>query len=75
MRIGIMLRAFDEKGGVGVYTRNLRSPLLTAGPEHEYFLYMTSDRHRDDFATHKNVTVRTVKAPGKALWDQVAMPY
>ncbi len=75
MRIGIMLRAFDEKGGVGVYTRNISRQLLNTGPEHEYFLYMTSDRHRDDFATHKNVTVRTVNAPGKVLWDQVAMPY
>lgn len=75
MRIGIMLRAFDEKGGVGVYTRNVTRQLLDSGPEHDYFLYMANDRYRDDFAACRNVTARVVKAPGKALWDQVAMPY
>jgi glycosyltransferase involved in cell wall biosynthesis len=75
MRVGIMLRAFEEKGGVGVYTRNVTRQLIDIAPEHDYFLYMTSDRHRDDFAADRNVTVRAVKAPGKALWDQVAMPY
>ena len=28
MRIGIMLRAYDEYGGVGVYTRNIVKELL-----------------------------------------------
>ncbi len=32
MRIGIMLRAFDEKGGIGVYTRNITRHLLDTGP-------------------------------------------
>jgi glycosyltransferase involved in cell wall biosynthesis len=70
-----MLRAFDEKGGVGVYTRNITRQVLNTGPEHEYVLYFSNDRHRSEFANDNNVTVRVVKTPGKVLWDQVAMPY
>ena len=39
MRIGVMLRAFEEKGGVGVYTRNITRHLLEKAPQHEFFLY------------------------------------
>lgn len=74
MRIGIMLRAFDEKGGVGVYTRNITTQLIAHGPQHEFFLYFISRDHFDEFADQPNVQVRAVAAPGKALWDQIAMP-
>jgi glycosyltransferase involved in cell wall biosynthesis len=75
MRIGIMLRAFDEKGGVGVYARNVTKHLLQIGAQHRFFLYFSSARHPDEFAGYENATVRAVRAPGKALWDQLAMPY
>ncbi len=75
MRIGIMLRAFDEKGGVGVYTRNVTRQLIAAGPEHEFFLYFTDNRHREDFASYRNVVIRAAKAPGKLFWDQITVPY
>jgi len=70
-----MLRALDEKGGIGVYTRNITRQLLKTGPEHNYFLYLAGNRDRDNFTAYKNVTVRTVMAPGKVLWDQIAVPY
>lgn len=70
-----MLRAFQEKSGVGVYTRNITRQLIEKAPQHEYFLYLANDTHFDDFSDHKNVTARAVRMPGKALWDQLAMPF
>ena len=42
MRIGIMLRAFDEKGGVGVYARNITKHLVESDQKNDYFLYYAS---------------------------------
>ena len=75
MRIGIMLRAYEEKGGVGVYTRNICQQLLEQEPQHEYFLYFTNDNHLADFANFQNVKARAVKSVSKVIWDQICMPY
>ncbi|MFO7539898.1 MAG: glycosyltransferase family 1 protein, partial [Chloroflexota bacterium] len=74
MRIGIMLRAIDEKGGVAVYTRNIVAELLRHDPENEYVLFYRDGANSGRFAHHANVQERLVQAPNKALWDQVAMP-
>ena len=42
MRIGVMLRAIEEKGGVGVYTQNLTRELLELDRENEYVLFYRS---------------------------------
>ena len=44
MRIGMMLRALDEKGGIGVYARYLTEELLTLDQRNEYVLYYRSLR-------------------------------
>ena len=39
MRIGIMLRAYDESGGIGVYTRNLVRELLEIDQKNHYVFF------------------------------------
>jgi glycosyltransferase involved in cell wall biosynthesis len=75
MRIGMMLRAFDEKGGVGVYARNVVRELLKIDTRHQFVLFYRDAANLGSFADHKNVTERVVKASNKALWDQIAIPY
>jgi hypothetical protein len=36
MRIGVMLRDLDQKGGTGVYTRHLMEALLRLYTENDY---------------------------------------
>ena len=75
MRIGMMLRAFDEEGGVGVYTRNLVRELLDIDGANDYVLFYRNAASMGRFAHYKNVTERVVRAPNKAFWDQIAIPY
>lgn len=74
MRIGVMLRAFEEQGGVGVYTRNVTRHLLRAAPQHEFFLYFGRRQDLGAFAEFGNAVERFVPLGNKAIWDQVKMP-
>jgi glycosyltransferase involved in cell wall biosynthesis len=75
MRIGMMLRSWDERGGIGVYTRNLVQELLNIDRRNHYILFYRDAAHLGRFADYDNVTERIVKAPNKAFWDQLAIPY
>lgn len=74
MRIGIMLRAYEEKGGVGVYTRNVTRHLIESAPQHEFFLYFSNPDSVGAYAQFPNAQARYVPARGKFAWDQLAMP-
>lgn len=74
MRIGMMLRTFDEKGGVGVYARNITAELLAMDRKNEYFLYYRSASHLGTHGHHPNVTERLIEGRNNALWDQVRIP-
>lgn len=74
LRIGLMLRALEERGGIGVYTRNLTEEILALGTEHEYVLFYSTPKQLGRYADRPNVRERVVRAPGRVLWDQVAMP-
>ena len=73
MRIGLMLRALDERGGVGVYAYNITKELLKLETGHEFFFYYRSSAPLGTFSS-ENVTEKVLRAPGKALWDQVRVP-
>ena len=75
MRIGIMLRSIDEKGGVGVYTRNIVKELLQIDQKNEYMLFYAHPSYLGSFSRHSHVTERWVKGSNKAYWDQIAIPY
>ena len=74
MRIGIMLRALDEKGGVGVYTRNIVQELLNVDRRNQYILFYANPSNIGRFSQFINVVERVVKAPNKAFWDQISIP-
>lgn len=75
MRIGVMLRAYDETGGIGVYARNLVPELLRVDGNNHYVLWYRDPRHIGRFAHCANVTERCVRGRNNALWDQLAIPY
>jgi hypothetical protein len=63
MRIGIMLRAYEEKGGVGVYTRNITRHLVEHAPQHEFFLYFSNQNSLDAYAVYPNAHARFAETP------------
>lgn len=74
MRIGFMLRPYDEKGGIGVYTRNLVRELLEIDGENQYFFYYKNPELVGTHSDRANVTERYVRTKNKILWDQIAIP-
>lgn len=68
-----MLRSIDEKGGVGVYTRNIVKELLQLDSKNEYVLFYANPANIGLFSHHANVTERCIKGANKAYWDQVAI--
>jgi len=74
MRIGIMLRSIDEKGGVGVYAQNIVSELLQIDKNNEYILFYANPANLGLFSQHENAREVWVKGRNKAVWDQVSIP-
>lgn len=74
MRIGVMLRAIEERQGIGIYTRNLMDELLALDKKNEYVLYLRQPGLAERFAGRNQVSTRLIKAPNKSAWDQWAIP-
>ena len=74
MLIGIMLRSIDEKGGVGVYTRNIVKELLQLDKNNEYILFYANPANLGLFSHHENAREVWVRGRNKAIWDQVSIP-
>lgn len=74
MRIGVMLRAIEEKQGIGIYTQNLMDHLLALDRENSYVLFYRNPAWVGRFADRPRVKERLLTAPNKLLWDQVAVP-
>ena len=74
MRIGLMLRAVEEKGGVGVYARNITAELLAFDRANEYVLYYRNPARLGSFDKYENVTERVIKGSNNAVWDQLLIP-
>lgn len=76
MRIGIMLRHYEQKeGGVKVYTRCLLPLLFSIGAEHRYVLIYQNPRLIGTYAAYPNVEEIALRVPGTVLWDQVGIPW
>jgi glycosyltransferase involved in cell wall biosynthesis len=74
MRIGIMLRSWDEKGGIGLYTRNIVKELLDIDRKNHYFLYFNNTSNSGLFTNYENVKEFIIPGKSKILWDQVYIP-
>ena len=74
MRIGVMLRTMDEQQGIGIYTQNLMDHLLAVDDRNEYVLFYRNPAFIGRYATYPRVEEQVVRAPNKALWDQIMIP-
>jgi glycosyltransferase involved in cell wall biosynthesis len=74
MRIGIMLRSIDEKGGVGVYTRNIVKELLELDHKNQYILFFANSSNVGLFSHYENAREIWVRGSNKAAWDQISIP-
>lgn len=74
MTIGVMLRALGQKGGVGIYTENLVDRLLEIDRRNNYVLYYSSPRFVGRYVNTPKVRERVLRAPNRAIWDQLAVP-
>ncbi len=74
MRIGIMLRTFDEDGGIAVYSRGITRALLEIDRSNDYVLFYRSAIHSGSFKEFDNVDEVVLEGASKILWDQMAVP-
>lgn len=75
MRIGIMLRHYDQHGGgVWVYTRNLLREMLALDTPHEFVLIYQDPKFVGTYGNGDRIREISVKAPNIVLWDQLAVP-
>jgi glycosyltransferase involved in cell wall biosynthesis len=71
MRIGIMLRAYDRPGGIGIYSRNIIQHLLRLNRENQYLLLYNNPAHVGTYAHLPNVEEQALPSANQILWDQV----
>jgi glycosyltransferase involved in cell wall biosynthesis len=69
-----MLRAVGEYDGAGVYIRGLLDALLAIDTANQYVFFYHSPEDLGRYADRANVREVVVPAPGRLLWDQVAVP-
>src|SRR5918995_2430378 len=74
MRIAVMLRTLDEKGGIGVYTANLLQALLDNDVRNHYLLLYRNPAHVGRHGGRANVSEHVLPGRSKAMWDQLSVP-
>jgi glycosyltransferase involved in cell wall biosynthesis len=74
MRIGMMMRGFDEVDGAAIYMRTLFQTLLEIDHRNSYVLFFRDASQMGRFADRPNVEEVLVPGGGKLLWDQVLTP-
>jgi glycosyltransferase involved in cell wall biosynthesis len=76
MRIGIMLRHYEQQeGGVKVYTKRLLPLLFSYGTQHQYVLIYQNSKLLGTYVQYPNVEEVAVGIPGTVTWDQIAVPW
>jgi glycosyltransferase involved in cell wall biosynthesis len=75
MRIGIMLRHFDQhEGGVKVYTRELLRALIQQNSRHEFVLLFRNAARLGTYANTPGVEEVLLDNRPLLYWDQVCVP-
>ena len=75
MRIGIMLRHYDQHGGgVRVYTQRLLDAMLALRTGHEFVFMYRNPGLIGTYASHSNVEEVALPARSVLTWDQLAVP-
>ena len=71
----MMLRCFNEDGGIGVYTRNLIWELLELDHHNHYVLFYRDPANLGCYSHRPNVTEVFLRGAHNAVWDQIAVPW
>ena len=75
MKIGVMLRHFDQHGGgVRVYTHQLLRALLHLNSPHEFVFLYKNPSLLGTYAQEPNVTEIAAPSPHVLWWDQLEIP-
>jgi glycosyltransferase involved in cell wall biosynthesis len=75
MRLGVMLRHFDQhEGGVKVYTRELMSALLNLNRRHEIVMLYRDRKRLGTYAGIDGVSEVLLEGGPIFFWDQVKVP-
>lgn len=75
MRIGVMLRHYDQHmGGVRVYTRRILSALLDLRSGHQFVFLYRNPALVGTYADHPEVEEVALRARTTLTWDQLAVP-
>lgn len=76
MRIGVMLRHYDQHGGgLKVHTRSLLPRLLRVGADHDFVLMYRNPELIGTYGEYPNVQEVASTVPGSVTWDQIAVPW
>lgn len=70
MRIGIMLRAYDRPGGIGIYSRNIVQHLLRLDRDNRYLLLYNNPAHVGTYGHLPNVEEMALPSANQIIWDQ-----
>jgi len=74
MRIGVMLRAYDRPGGIGIYSRNIVKHLLTIDDTNHYVLMYDNEQHLGTYGDLPNVDELCLSRANPLVWDQWLTP-
>jgi glycosyltransferase involved in cell wall biosynthesis len=75
MRIGVMLRHYDQHGGgVRTYTRELLAAMFALESPHEFVLLYRRPELLGTYAGHDRVTEHHVAGRTVVSWDQIGVP-
>lgn len=75
MRIGVMLRHYDQHGGgVKVYTQRLLRALFDLGADHEFVLLYRNPSLVGTYRDERGVEEVAIRARSILSWDQIAVP-
>ncbi len=76
MKIGIMLRHFNQHGGgVKNYTNYLLDELLAIDSSHEFILIYNNKKFIGTYSRYKQVKEIALNIKSKFLWDQIGIPW
>ena len=74
MKIGVMLRHIEERGGIHVYTVNVLNALLKIDRKNEYLMIYNTKNNLGRYSSFQNVSETVLPQTGKMWWDQVSIP-
>jgi glycosyltransferase involved in cell wall biosynthesis len=75
VRIGVMLRHYDQHGGgVKVYTQRLLRALFDLRPDHQFVLLYRAPSLLGTYGTEPGVQEVVLPARSILTWDQIAVP-